>query len=409
MATFPFDKRQIRLEALDGIKQRPVTTAANAPLDMNGWGPAKNMPGRQTVGGAMSANPNIQGMKGLGDPYAVTIQGKPGFRNGGITGGMNIPNSSVPDYLLGDEPTDPRLAALEKPQPTGAMEMPPYANAPDISGMYSDIGRLIKGSSDAGLSNAKQQLYGQIPGVNQSFDALNAQAYTNARLSALGNNEALAAQGLAGNAYAGPQSGYSESSRVAQDAAMGNAINANNLARLNALQGIENQVGQATTAANAALLGQQGSLAQQQAQATQQESQFGRSLAETQAAREQQNNQWQQQFDYGKTQDAINNALNEAGITGIYNGQETLAAKQLTLQKALGEAELLGTYNGQKTMAALQMEYEKNQRAIENAMNKVNLMGKVDAETSKILGLPVGTPSWQANAWQKEFDLKKKR
>lgn len=50
------------------------------------------------------------------------------------------------------------------------------------------------------------------------------QAYVDARLSAIGNNEALAAQGLAGNLYGSPATGYSETSRVAQDIGLRNDL-----------------------------------------------------------------------------------------------------------------------------------------------------------------------------------------
>lgn len=48
-------------------------------------------------------------------------------------------------------------------------------------------------------------------------------------------------------------------------------------------------------------------------------------------------------------------ALSEAALTGTYNGQQTLAAKQLAQQLAASEAGLTGTYNGQQTLAAKQL------------------------------------------------------
>lgn len=41
-------------------------------------------------------------------------------------------------------------------------------------------------------------------------------------------------------------------------------------------------------------------------------------------------------------------------------------------------------------------EYEKEQDKIANAMKKVDLLGVVDNETATILGIPAGTPSWEA-------------
>lgn len=346
-------------------------------------------------------------------PGGLPLRELTGPTGAGAQQGMTIAQRRPQDTLRG-LPTATADGAQQGTIDQGNTNIPGQAQAPvnsafDVNAAYSNIGNLLKGASDAGLANTKQQLYAQIPGLEQQYDTLNTQAMTNARLSALGNNENLAAAGLAGNAYAAPQSGYSETSRVGQDVAMGNALNANALARQNALQGITNQIGQAGTAASASLLGQQANLLGQQASAQQQESQFGRTLGEQVASREQEGQQWQQQFDYGQTQDAFTNALNEAGITGLYQGQQTQSAKAQALQQALAEAGLTGTYNGQQTLEAQQLASQQQQQQVDNAMNRVNLMGSVDAAASAILGLPVGTPSWQANQWKQEFDFAKKK
>lgn len=59
-------------------------------------------------------------------------------------------------------------------------------------------------------------------------DANKSAAYVNSRVSAIGNNEMLAMQGLAGNMYNNPQSGMSKSSRIGQDANLQNNLNAAN-------------------------------------------------------------------------------------------------------------------------------------------------------------------------------------
>lgn len=56
--------------------------------------------------------------------------------------------------------------------------------------------------------------------VKSQFDSARSNVYTNARLSAIGNNERLAALGLAGNIYDHARSGTSETNRIAQDIAM---------------------------------------------------------------------------------------------------------------------------------------------------------------------------------------------
>ncbi len=62
--------------------------------------------------------------------------------------------------------------------------------------------------------------------VKGQFDAARSNAYTNARLSAIGNNERLAALGLAGNIYDHARSGTSETNRIAQDIAMRKSLSA---------------------------------------------------------------------------------------------------------------------------------------------------------------------------------------
>ena len=70
-------------------------------------------------------------------------------------------------------------------------------------------------------------------------------AEANARLTALGSNEMLAALGLAGNAYASPASGFSETSRIANDNAYRSALNTVNSEENAALRDIASKVAQA--------------------------------------------------------------------------------------------------------------------------------------------------------------------
>lgn len=74
-------------------------------------------------------------------------------------------------------------------------------------------------SQAAANISAQNKLKGQ-------FDAARSNVYTNARLSAIGNNERLAALGLAGNIYDHARSGTSESNRIAQDIAMRKSLSA---------------------------------------------------------------------------------------------------------------------------------------------------------------------------------------
>lgn len=78
--------------------------------------------------------------------------------------------------------------------------------------------------------------------IDQQYDQAVRDAYANARLSAIGNNEVLAAQGLAGGLYQNPYSGYSETSRVAQDNAMRANMFAAQMARNQAKAEVERDI-----------------------------------------------------------------------------------------------------------------------------------------------------------------------
>ena len=54
-------------------------------------------------------------------------------------------------------------------------------------------------------------------------------------------------------------------------------------------------------------------------------------------------------------------ALAEAGLTGTYQGQQTLAVIQQKFNQAVAEAGLTGTYNGAPTMEAVN---QQNQTAL---------------------------------------------
>lgn len=96
----------------------------------------------------------------------------------------------------------------------------PQYSAPDLSGAYTAAGNQYASALEAAYQAQKAQLEKQQADLGKQYEALRSREYVNRRLSAIGNNEMLAAQGLAGSLYAGPQSGVSESSRIAQDVAL---------------------------------------------------------------------------------------------------------------------------------------------------------------------------------------------
>lgn len=80
--------------------------------------------------------------------------------------------------------------------------------------------------------------------IKQDAAKLRGDTYTSSRVSAIGNNEALAQKGLAGSVYKDPRSGYSETSRVRQDTALRNALNAADLNEQKQLMAIEEKIKQ---------------------------------------------------------------------------------------------------------------------------------------------------------------------
>lgn len=93
----------------------------------------------------------------------------------------------------------------------------------------------------------------------------------------------------------------------------------------------------------------------------------------------------------------IGREANIADFTGYYGGQPTLANQKFQTEKEFGEAELTGNYKGQPTMASKAFDLQTRISQITNALNQVSAFGKVTTqEQADLLGVPVGTPSWQA-------------
>lgn len=79
-------------------------------------------------------------------------------------------------------------------------------------------------------------------------------------------------------------------------------------------------------------------------------------------------------LDVNKFNEAIreyNQAFNisEAGLTGTYNGQPTLAAQQQAFTQALSAAGVTGIYQGQPTLAAQQQAFSQGLSALTEAVN----------------------------------------
>ena len=102
----------------------------------------------------------------------------------------------------------------------------PSVPSSNIGAAYDKAAAQYKNALDAAYNAQKADIDAQAAKLADQYNAIRSQAYTNARLNAIGNNEVMASLGLAGNLYKSPVSGVSETSRVNQDIGMRNDINA---------------------------------------------------------------------------------------------------------------------------------------------------------------------------------------
>lgn len=212
------------------------------------------------------------------------------------------------------------------PKPTGGYQNGTYTPT-DYSGAYDSMYQSGLDSLYADYKANEDKLNAQLPQIAQEYDKQRSRAYANARISALGNNERLAAQGLAGNAYAAPVSGYSESSRVAYDNALRNALNYANMQQQNAEDDIRNQINELAlqrdkgasdlyTQIAQALLNTQQSENQFAANYGQNQSQFEKNYALQQLQMEEAKRQFNEQMQAQASQTAYNQALQEVSTFG---------------------------------------------------------------------------------------------
>mgnify|MGYP000940897730 CR=1 FL=1 len=93
----------------------------------------------------------------------------------------------------------------------------------------------------------------------------------------------------------------------------------------------------------------------------------------------------------------IGREVNLANITGTYQGRPTFANQQFQTETALREGELTGIYNGTQTLAGRAFDLQASTQALNNALNAVESLGQVTTQAqADLLGVPIGTPSWQA-------------
>lgn len=216
------------------------------------------------------------------------------------------------------------LSAL--PKPTGGYQNGTYTPT-DYSGAYDSIHKSGLHSLYADYKANEDKLNAQIPKIAQEYDKQRSRAYANARITALGNNERLAAKGLAGNAYTTPTTGYSESSRIADDNALRNALNYANMQQQGAEDDIRSRINDLAlqrdkgaadlyTQLAHALMGTQQSENQFAANYGQNQSQFDQNYALQKLQMEEATRQFNEQMAAQAAQNAYSQAMQEVSAFG---------------------------------------------------------------------------------------------
>lgn len=106
-----------------------------------------------------------------------------------------------------------------------AKEALKYINRPDLKEDKKEVIENYNDAVDKATNKKVNSLKDEIGSLDGRYDEQKSKIYRNARLSAIGNNEKLAQQGLSKGLYDMPSSGYGEIARANIDAALQNNIN----------------------------------------------------------------------------------------------------------------------------------------------------------------------------------------
>ena len=175
-----------------------------------------------------------------------------------------------------------------------------------IDRLYDGQTDLYNQAVDLGLQNKLDALKQQGEQNKAKYDDIRSQAYSNARLSAIGNNEAMASMGLAGGLYSSPASGYSETSRMAQDNNLRSNISSADRQEQERLEELQNLENEERRNAEAEKLSYLASMGDKKAQATLDKYYNDRNY-EYQKSRDEKEDDWRnKQFDYNKYIDERN-------------------------------------------------------------------------------------------------------
>lgn len=154
-----------------------------------------------------------------------------------VSEGMQVQVSNGDTYEMQSDGSSKKIGSIT-PNPERQTSTQRRVSSGQES-MASEIQKAFEAKNKA----LQDGLNTQLGEIKQSSDDNRSQTYVNSRLSAIGNNEQLANQGLAGELYGSPMSGKSESSRINENVALGNNINAVNRQQTSLENNAKNTIG----------------------------------------------------------------------------------------------------------------------------------------------------------------------
>lgn len=259
-------------------------------------------------------------------------------------------------------------AAQDGPRERFAAEAGQGRAGVSLDGLYEAAARARLEAFETARQQISRRLESQYADIDGSYRAGMTQAQVNARLSASGNEEKLAALGLSfSNQYAAPATGYSETSRIAVDNAYRADLNGLAAARTQARAAAAQQAAEAEAGLTTGYYADTASAALDQAKS---------SLSQYNADR-----------DY---------SISLAGMMGYLDGAPTLSYRkyqtdlaQTISQNAVNDAR----YRDSQAASAAASAASADKIAYEQAFHRWKAYGYVLPADAALLGVAAGTPT----------------
>ena len=251
------------------------------------------------------------------------------------------------------------MAATTNKTTVSTTKYTPY----DVSKDYAKAEEAYRKAQQAAYDSQKSSIEYQKQQLTQDYRNQRSDVYKNARVNAIGNNEALAARGLAGNAYQNPRSGASETARINENVNFRNNLNLANRQEQSAKDALAQQLVEAGYTRDASIAEYMAELALQKSSAMREENQFATQF-NYQAERDKiADDQWQKAYDYQAERDRIADSQ--------WQKEFDLAVADGDYSKALAMAETLaaaGDFSGYSKLG-----YSASQiNALKKAYNAAN-------------------------------------